>query len=310
MDKMPTPPQGPSPIRRRAQLPPELEEVAKVLARMENPVEWFGANPEKVEQLVRAAILAYSGNHDPRVAEILPAVYMAFMDLASLTTRRRLFIDTWQQVARGAVDPAVLWAIAMYEEHPLLVAMAIECYVSFHSIADYQASDIAPNILEVFEESGEQTRSGIFQGLMVLGEAEVFDLLRMYRWELTDDEVSTVCSLPLGDSDATVYLFLLDWLEEAQAANDHARSRAIASALTVNVEEIERSAADAKAGDYEVTGPPSLFRSSEPFANVPIREFARYIEPRLRALAEQETGRPVMPAVLEGWGLACSEGAD
>ena len=117
-----------------------------------------------------------------------------------------------------------------------------------------------------------------------------------------------VCSLPLGDSDSTVYLFLLEWLEEAQAAKDHARSQAIAAALTVDIDEIEQAESDATAP--EVTGPPSLLLSCEPFANLPVREFARHIEPRLRALAEHEIGRPVMPAVLEGWGLASEKGSN
>ena len=308
MDNMPTPPQGSSPIQRRPQLPPELEEVAAVLARMEDPLDWFGENPEKLERYARAAILAYKGIDNARIAEILPAVYMAYMDSVSVETRRQLFLEIWREVMRGDVDPGVLWAIAMYEEHPLMVAMATECYACSCASIDGEAVTVARCFLEVFEEAREETRAGIFQGLMVLGEAEVFDLLRIYRWELTDDEVFIVSSLPLGDSDSTVYLFLLEWLEEAQAAKDHARSQAIAAALTVDIDEIERAESDATAP--EVTGPPSLLRRDEPFWFLPVREFARHLEPRLRALAENETGRPFMPTVLESWGLASEKGSN
>ena len=308
MDNMPKPPQGSSPIQRRPQLPPELEEVAAVLGRMEDSMEWFGEDPEQLERYARAAILAYKGSDNARVAEILPAVYFAYMDSVSVETRRQFFIETWREVMRGDSDPGVLWAIAMYEDHPLMVAMATECFACSCASTDGEAVTVAGCFLGVFEEASEETRAGIFQGLMVLGEAEVFDLLRMSRWELTDDEVFMVCSLPLGDSDSTVYLFLLEWLEEAQAAKDHARAQAIAAALTVDIDEIERTESDAT--PPEVTGPPSLLRQDEPFWILPVREFARHIEPRLRALADHETGRPFMPAVLEGWGLASEKGSN
>ena len=135
----------------------------------------------------------------------------------------------------------------------------------------------------------------------MLGDSEVLDLLRPYRWELTSDEVLMVCSLPLDGADATVYLFLLDWLEEAQAEKDYAKARAIAAALIIDAVEIER--AKKENSDPEVTGPPSLLRCEQPFFCVPIRGFAQHIEPRLRALAEHETGWPIVPPILEGWGL-------
>ncbi len=99
-----------------------------------------------------------------------------------------------------------------------------------------------------------------------------------------------------------VYIFLLEWLEEAKAGKDHARSRAIAAALTVDAEEIEKLEKGDE--DPEVTSPPSLLSASDPFFYIPITEFAQHIEPRLRVLAEHETGWPVVPPILEGWGLA------
>lgn len=292
---------GPRSITWSRPLPAELEEVSAQMARIENPLEWFRDDPNELERHLRAVIMAYECSETSRPAEMFPPLYMAFMDLVSVDARRTFLIETWKEVAKGNADTAVLWLIAMYETHPLLVAIATECYAYLQAEMAGEAACVADDFLGVFEKLSEEGRAGAFQGLMVLGDSEVLDLLRPYRWELTSDEVLMVCSLPLDGVDTTVYLFLLDWLEEAQAEKDHAKARAIAAALTVDAVEIER--AQKENSDPEVTGPPSLLRCEQPFFYVPIREFAQHIEPRLKVLAEHETGWPIVPPILEGWGL-------
>ncbi len=292
---------GPGSITWSRPLPPELEEISARLARIGDRLEWFRDDPEELERYLRAVILAYECSGASRTAEMFPPIYLAFIDLVSVDARRHVFDRNLEGGGQGerrhrgvVADRDVRATPAAGGDGDRVLRLPAGGHGRHGGFRRLRLS-------RGLRLAGEETRAGVFQGLMVLGDADVLDMLRSTRWELTDDEVLMVCSMPLDGSDTTVYLFLLDWLEEAQAGKDHARSRAIAAALTVDAGEIEREQeAD---NDAEVTGPPSLLRCEQPFFYVPIGDFARHIEPRLRALAEHETGWPVVAPILEGWGL-------
>ena len=142
--------------------------------------------------------------------------------------------------------------------------------------------------------------------MLRLGDEDVLEQLRQQRWEPTFDEVSMVCGLPIQKRCAATTFFLLEWAEEAQAEKDLGKFKAIVWAITPPP--VETGLPETQVEEVECSTDPSLLFENETVVIVDAREFGLVIEPRLRALATHEIGRPVMPTVLERWGLALEKG--
>jgi hypothetical protein len=290
-------------------LPPELEEVSALLARMEGPLEWFCEDADEVERLVRVAISKLDVTKDCRLTEIFPCLYNAYMEIISVETRTEFVDEIWRQVVRDEAKPEVLWAIAMLEEHHAPIADAVFAYVCIRSCMEGDAANATGELIDVMEGTDETVRrAGVFQALLRFGDEDVLDLLRQYRWELTFDEVAMVCGLPMHGRCLTTTFFLLEWAEEAEAEKDLARFKVIARAITPAPSKMCPS--ENGTSGVEGTADPGFLLDYEMVIVVPTQDLASVIEPRLRALARHEIGRPVMPAILERWGLAGGEGAD
>jgi hypothetical protein len=308
MDQLPEPPRGHSSnIRRdRDWVPPELEEVSALLARLDNPFEWTSDDPDQLEALARAAMLAWDGEENTRIAELLPILYAEFQYTFPEEDRRRYLDETWRLVAREEAHADTLWQIAFLEEDPAIVAAAIKAYVCVRAYAEGGPTQVVDELLGAFEEVREITRAGIFHGLMVFGDEFVLDELWPKRWELTDDEVAMVCNITTYVPRLETMLFLLAWMEEAQEHSDHSRFRSIEWALTPSPDVENESEVEGQ--EWAVTTEPDLLVAGDGFEIDP-HDFARQIEPRLRALANPKSGPRASTAWIEGWGLEAGEGS-
>ena len=301
MEKPPELPRVVSDIRRNPTLPPELEEVSKTLARIENPNRWFCCDQDELRRLTSAAVLSNNGETGTRLQVITVPIYLAYCESVSVEERREFIDEVWRHVVRGETNMWALWDIACLEDNPALVSAATHAFACVRLDLEDTPEATAEELGDVVEAVTDETLVGVFHGMMILGIEEFLNYLRPARQELTDDEVFMVCEIPLKDPTTGTILFLLEWLEEAQLARDHGKFKAIANALTPGGSQ-EESDPYAENESEVATNPDILIAGTQ---NSPIApsDFARQIEPRLRAIAERETGPRLMPSVIEAWGL-------
>jgi hypothetical protein len=304
MGKMPTPPKGACLIRCPPVLPPELEEISTLLARMEEPVNWFGMEADELRRLSWIALTSFSIDEDSRVAEIVGPIYMEYRDSVPVNERAAFIDEISQAVASGAATVGALMTLCVLEDPPALIAMAAAKYADARGMAEHDPVPAADLLLATWEEDYAEHRAGKFLGLLLLGDPEVFDRLRALRFELTDDEVGMICDATIVSPYNTTVEFMLEWLEETQADHDHGKFTMLASAMTPTSSEDEEEDEPQKAdgrrliipGDGDGI-PDHWYFPIEP------RSIGRHLGPRLMALARHETGPRVMPAVLEAYGL-------
>ena len=296
---------GPGSITYSRRMPAELEEVAAILGPMEEPSCFFGLQPEELRRLTWTALTAFDAVEDGRLMEIIGPLFLEWRDLVP-KEHRAFFIDELAQaVSGGRCSTRSLGIVVWLEDDPLLIARAAAAVTDARAMELQDAVAAADELLFSWDDSDAEHRAGIFLGLMLLGDPGVLDELRSYRYELTDEEVSLVCSATISGPYNTMLDFQLEWLEEVQAEGDHGKFTMLAAAITPQGPEEEADKGEADAADWRRLTPPGSDDEIPDHWYFPIgrREMGRHLGPRLRSLARGEGEPKVMPAVLEAFEL-------
>jgi hypothetical protein len=146
----------------------------------------------------------------------------------------------------------------------------------------------------------DNTRVGILQGVLLIGDRRVLPLLDRCWEGLGREGRRCLAHSWSGFVYASTIEFLLDWLERTDNEADYGSISAALLLCTVRqknspfVLDVERKFPANGFGD----GPPLRFLKQWTF-----EEYGKIIAPRLRAIGEAETGEKVIPKVLEAWGI-------
>ena len=296
---------GPGSITREPRLPAELEEVSKILGRMKEPVAWFDPDAEKVRRLSWTALTTVNLDRDNRLAEITGPLYLAYRDLVPREHRAFFIDEIVSAAANGHCGPDGLAFLVWLEDEPLLIARAAAAYVDFCGLATGDPMPAAGMLLSDWEDDNPYHRAGIFLGLLVLGCPEILDDLRLIRQEMTHDEVSMICDATIVSPYDTTVDFTVEWLEEVQSEKDHRKFAMLAAAITPRGPEDEENKDEAAAADWHRLTPPGSDDeiTDHWFSPIDRRSMGKHLGPRLEALAQQEAGTRVMPAVLAAYGI-------
>jgi hypothetical protein len=304
VDKMPTPPKGACPIRCPPVLPPELEEVSAMLARMVEPENWFGMEVDELRRLSWIALTSLRDDEHPRLAEIVGPIYMEYRDSAPVDDRAAFIDEISRAVANGSAKDDALLMLYVLEDAPTLIAMAVAEYTGARGMAEYDPLPAAEMVLATWEEDDAVHRAGKFLGLLLLGDLEVLDRLRPRRVELTDDEVGMICDATIISPYTTTVEFGLAWLEETQVDRDHGKFTMLASAITPTDSDDEEKDKPPKADGQCIMVPGDGDGIPDHwYFPIPPGLMGKLLAPRLMALARHERETRVMPALLEAYGL-------
>ena len=304
MKRVPTPPIGICLKPNPPVLPPELEEISALLARMEQPINWFGMDTDKLQQLSWIALTSFRDDVDDRLAEIVGPIYLGYRDSASIDERAAFIDRIAEAVASGSAAEDALLMLCLLEDEPVLIARAAMFYTDARGIAEGDPIPTTDFLLASWEEDDAEHRAGVFLGLLVLGDPAILGRIRPRRVELTDDEVGMISDATITNPCYTTVEFTLEWLEETQANRDHGKFAMLASAITpVRMEDEEADEPPrADGASAEISADGNCIPDDCYFPIAPLL-LGKHLTRRLMVIAEQETGSRVMPAVLEAYGL-------
>ncbi len=300
-------PTGPRSISRSPQLPDELVLMSWRLARLEHPHEWFTLDAEVLRWDAWAAVTSFDAGTDCRLAEIVGPIYMAYRDLMPPEIRAFFIDEVIQAVSEGHCRPDGLGFLVWFENEPLLIARVAASFTDAIGVAEQNPFPAVEMLLDGWDDDPAERRAGIFLGLLVLGCPEILEELRVHRYELTDDEVSMICDARIAYIYNTTVDFMLEWLEEVQAHGDRGKFAMLATFITTIGADNEEQELEAEAADWRQLSIPGVDEGILNRCYFPIdrHSMGRYLAPRLRAIARQEVGTHVMPALLEAYGLDC-----
>ncbi len=290
-----------STIRWARTRPASVAEITSFLDRIEAG-EGRPAPPVKdLTLLVRDAFTAVDVESTDEAERAVNRAYPLFREAATVSQRLAVIEEAWSLGFDDGRWPFSLSLATILEREPSLIAASAARYGAFVMMfSDFAAGEIA-RLMECAEYESETCRAATFLGLMAVGDGDLLHQLRFYRSELTDEDVATICGIPLLNPSLATIVFLLEWMEEAQRCNEHAQFEQLASAVARSGAVLD-SAAPAPAAVLDA-GDLRLQICYRPRHHITREKFLRQIQPRLETLAGRETGTRIIPPVLEAWGL-------
>jgi len=260
-----------------------------------------GRRAVAVDELERSLQDGLSAIHRGEAnGDAMAAVYRAYRDRAPASRRAELYGRIRGLVESGEAGWQALALFAREDDDPAVVSTAALDLAVLYPAADGELAG-PREVVRMFEQSPVACPAGLFLGLMLLGDRRVLRLLKPLRTTLTEDEVGQVARGWSGLLFAGTVEFVLDWLEEAEAAGDDGRYGHLASALVI-MRQQNRAPFVIDGWRRFPVDPEDPF-DGEP-ETIPIDEFSQRITPQLLALADRERAPRVMPVVLDVWGIS------
>ena len=273
----------------------------ELLAIVDDPQQLEDLCSDRLAGLVFSAAVHYGVRQDARVIDALAVLYPAFREKEDEPTRKTLYSNVVGEIESESTGHEALAAFMSHETSASMVTTAALDFAVFHPVVNGDPMSGPKAVLELFNENSVQCRAGLFNGLLLLGDDRVCDLLRNVRGQLTAAELRVVCGTGSGYPFESPIEFLIDWLEEAETEGDDAKYGFVAGALGNQVNGAMFPAVVAARRRFPAESQGGILEDGREM--IPLDEFAQTIGPRLRALAEREPPPQVMPIVLGAWGL-------
>ena len=156
-------------------------------------------------------------------------------------------------------------------------------------------------LISYFKGNIVNNRAALFNGLLLMGDARVMELLKPIRDDLTNEEITLIVRSPSQYLQALYIEFFLDWLEELPGTVDDERFGLLAVGIA---RPVLTKVVDIVSEHKRIFPSPPGSDSGPVVRQYTLEEYANYISPRLRKLAEKEGSQKIIPSVMEIWGLA------
>jgi|GEM_PF-1212058 len=277
------------------------ERVEKGFELVRNPALWPGTSTDRLVQNL-IDISGWLGvYYTNAIFEEFRPFYWYVAERTTIAQRLEILVNLSGAVERFEAGIATLLPFLCADEETSVVSTAA---MNLSVLIPSQKGDLLTgpkDVLRFLEGSDtDNTRVGILQGVLLLGDRRVLPLLDRCWERLGREGRRLLAHSWSGFVYASTIEFLLDWLEKTDDERDYG---SIAAALVLNVTrpkgtpfvlDVERKFP----ANCEEKGPPVRFLRQWTF-----EEYGKIIAPRLLSIAAAETGEKVIPHVLAAWGI-------
>lgn len=253
-------------------------------------------------QLLLGELTLYGQTEDFTMIGALRLHYEALVEHGAPGTRSAVYERLLDGVLNGGLNACVFLPFIGCEPEALLASRAVIDYCM--TIPGPQdPPETGMRIVGRILDRGQVANLGAaFGGLLALGDRRAHRALLGLRDELEPGELDQLVRIRTGFLSAATIEFYLDWMEERRRDFDDRTFGALAAGM---VNQIRAAHVPMVMTGQRAIPPGSLPHAAEEKleAWIPLADYAREIEPRLRALDAAEPEPKVMPMVLDAWGL-------
>ncbi len=275
-----------------------LHELAEIVA---DPERWPALDEDSLLLLVYQQCLFFAHTRDAGAASALAGLYPYVISRVALPQRLEL-LDRLTEALEGGETPVLaLLPFLQHEPEPAAVALAAAAFATLAPLENDDAMsgpDAVVRLAEHAEDDG--TRAGLLAGVLALGDRRVLPLLRA-SWQALEPAVRVRLAGLRPTSPLAFEAVVEFWLEALEAA-DAETFAPISWALAA----VASGAAPPRIFDvrrrFPVNGPDDR-EEIEILRDRPLPEYAKLLEPRLRALAQRVDAPEAMRALCAAWGL-------
>lgn len=290
---------------------PEVEAAAPTYRELDalgrQPDVWSSLPAEQLRLVNYVRVLSYAFTNDINEIPRLEDLYQLVVQRLSVSDRKQLVQDVAVVLDSRLGQLNAFMPFLFYDPDLFVVSTATVCYATLYPLEDddpMTGPKACLEFVETYANNNEQMAAGILAGMLALGDWRTLPLLDG-GW----NRLSRVGQRQLREAwspsfYASVVEFWLRWLEDVEEEEFGGPASALAR--------LPRELPNERVIDVERRFPAPYNMPPEDAAAAPpirlvqewtIEEYARIIEPRLRALYARETHEKVMPYVLEAWGL-------
>jgi hypothetical protein len=273
------------------------KQVNDVLDSPEKAVE---LSDEQLNAATMAAIRLYGATADPDLVGKLLLLYRHYATRIHPAQRYRNYQEIVDQVIAGENGVYALMPFVCSDPARPVASTAALDYAVLAPTSEENATIAASELLDLYDRVTLANGLAVLGGLVMTGDRRILPLLKAHCRALSCDEIEILIKCRGTLLSVAVVEFYLEWLEELDSTEDYDSFAAVAAGFA----NLAIGATDAMVYDIERIIPSTPDDAVRILKKWPLSEYAPTLAARLQAIAQREEGEPIIPEVMEIWGLA------
>jgi hypothetical protein len=272
------------------------KQVNDVLDSPEKAVE---LSDEKLNAATMAAIRLYGATADPDLVGKLLLLYRHYATRIHPAQRFRNYQEIVDQVIAGENGVYALMPFICSDPARPVASTAALDYAVLAPTSEENATIGASELLDLYDRVTLANGLAVLGGLVMTGDRRILPLLKEHCRALSCDEIEILIKCRGTLLSAAVVEFYLEWLEDLDSTDDYESFAAVAAGFA----NLAIGATDATVYDIERIIPSTPDDAVRILKKWPLSEYAPTLAARLQAIAQREVDEPIIPEVMEIWGL-------
>lgn len=273
---------------------------AQINEILNHPMQSQRLNDEQLDAATLAAIELYGTTSNPDLVDKLMFLYRHYVTRVHPAQRLRNYQAVVDQVIAGKCCVAALMPFICCDPARIITSTAALDYVVLAPSDQEHATAGACELLDLYDRGVLANGLAVLGGLMMSGDRRIITLLKAQCRALSSDEVEILIKCRGAILSAAVVEFYLGWLEELDSRTECDTFAIIAAGLA----NLASTAADATVYDIERLIPSTPDHAVRVLQQWTLSEYAANMASRLEDVAHREEGEPIIPVVMNMWGLA------
>jgi hypothetical protein len=272
---------------------------SEMLSLLDKPEEYRTLSDLDLDQFVNFAIAVYGMTSRLEFIPKINLLYAHFLQRIPAAHRLQNYAANRDLVVSGEMSLNGLLPYLFADEDIGIVSTAALDYTVLLPLKGNDPLTGPKSLLKLIDTGTLANPAAAIGGMVSLGDQRVTNLLKNIRHKLTNTEVEILTHCSTGHLTVAVIEFYLTWLEELKGDYDDAVFGTIAAAL-IN---LIRESSSPVVHSIERVFPSTPDNAIRQLGNWPLKEYAKSVIPRLKAIAKREKEPSVMPYVIDAWKL-------
>lgn len=272
------------------------EQVDQVL---NNPEKALQLSDDQLDAVTMKAIGRYGSSADLDLVKKLMPLYMHYVTRIHPARRLRNYQSCVDQVINGQYGVQALMPFLCCDPARVVASSAALDYIVLAPTDVKNTTAGVIELIDLYERGALSNGVAVLGGMIMSGDRRILPLLAGPCRSLSCEEVEILIKCRGSYLTAAVIEFYLEWLESLDSGTNSDTFAAVAAGFA----NLAIGASDNQVHDIERIIPSTSESAVRVLNQWPLSEYASNIAERLENIARKEEGEPIIPVVMEMWGL-------
>ncbi len=271
----------------------------QVKAIILDPQKALDLTDDQFDAAMHAAIGLYGTQPQASLDLQLQTLYRHYVTRSHPAQRMMNYQGMADRVLAGDINPRALVPYWSYDPDLSIVSMAALDYAVLAPQQNDDPLSAVAELLDHYQDGLVVNGPALLGGLLSSGDRRVLARIENDCRVLSCDEIEELIRCRSRFLTAAIVEFYLEWLESLDSLSDEGRYGTVAAGLA----NLALSTSDSTVYELEWVIPSRPDNAVQMTERWRLAEFAAKIKQRMNAIACREEGEPIMPVVMEAWGI-------